>query len=394
MSLSRSGLFLVFISLLTLISCSNAKKVIVETATVRSYKLSGQVLEQDSKDAIPYAEVWVSGTTIYDKTDENGRYNLRVPKGYYELYANADGYSSIYRKVDFESATTYDFLLETKRAMGSYENNGDAEQESNHISPKEKIMADKSASRKQIDAFFDYYINDDLNCELLNPEDVKFKDTEEGMMWVKGPLQLYVMNYDLGYKITVDLDELVTKQYSEILGLNKDAHYFFEELSPKTPEQAQEWEKNRLHYFQGSLRHFLIAMASDKPPLYFGYRMYSGQFVSSSTAMAYSSSSVSDIEVEKYDLFYSELNGNTVLKLNGELRVEYVNKEIDDPNGIMGLDLYPYQTSWISLSIPSIEFSKNGIFRTPQYVEEKGVWRYTPVCKMLPKNYLPKLKKH
>jgi hypothetical protein len=134
-------------------------------------------------------------------------------------------------------------------------------------------------------------------------------------------------------------------------------------------------------------------MASDKSPLYFGYRMYSGQFVSSTSAMAYSSSSVSDIEVEKYDIFYPELNGNTVLKLDGELRVEYVNKGVNDPNGIMGLDLYPYQTSWLSLSIPSIEFSKNGTFRSPQYVEEKGVWRYTPVCKMVPENYLPKLKK-
>jgi hypothetical protein len=391
MSIFRSGLFFVSISLLTLASCSNAKKVIVETATVRSFELTGRVLDQDSKTPISNAEVWVSGTTIYDKTDKDGRYDLRIPQGYYELAAKANGYKSVYRKVDFESATTHDFSLTPKRAMGSFDISGNIGHSPEQIKREAKS---KKKPRKPIDNFIDYFINDDLNCELLNPQDVRFSQGEdEGVMRVNGPVQLQVMNYELGYKITIDLKDFVTKQYSGILGLNKKAHFFFEELSPKTEKQANEWEKNRLHYFQGSLRHFLIAMASDKSPLYFGYRMYSGQFVSSTSAMAYSSSSVSDIEVEKYDIFYPELNGNTVLKLDGELRVEYVNKGVNDPNGIMGLDLYPYQTSWLSLSIPSIEFSKNGTFRSPQYVEEKGVWRYTPVCKMVPENYLPKLKK-
>lgn len=377
-------LCVLFISIFMLASCSNSSKVINQTAKSQKAQFEGKVVNEETRNPIPGATVWVEGTTINTKTDDQGGYSFALPKGYFEIFAEAEGYKHDKATLVLENSNgrVHDFILEKKLSRGSYVDSANGDTNS---------RSEKESERTQnVEKFIDHYINNDLKCELQNPQDITFADSEEGVMWIKDPVELIVVNKELGYKVRVRVNEYVSKEYSEILGLNVDADYFFEEMMPKNKEQAERWEEKRNYHFKGSLRHFLIAMASDKSPRYFGYRLYSGQFVSSSTAMAYSSSSVNDVEKQKYELFFpNNLNGNTILKLGDELRVEFVEKGVDDPDNIMGLNLYKYQTSWLSLNGDSIEFTNSGMFTTPFQVEEKGVWRYTPVCKMVPKDYLP-----
>ncbi len=384
--LCMAGLFA-----LTFISCSNTNKVIVKTAkSTPVYKLQGKVVTDNTERAIPDAIVWVEGTTIRTTTNDAGSFSLEMPQGQHKLKVEAKNYYPKFESVQVAGATKVGVKLSSKKAMGAHESSGFSG--SSETDKMQAISNKKNKRQKQMEEFINFYINNELNCKLLNPEDVHFEDTGKNEMWVKKPAKLTVKNNDLGYKVIVHLKEFVATRYSEIVGINSDATYFFEELKPEDEEEKARWEANRQKYFDGSLRHFLIAMASNKSPRYFGYRMFSGQYVSSNSAMAYSSSDVSDIEVEKYNIFTSMPNGNTWLQLDDELRIEYVGKGVDDPLGITGLDLYKYQTSWLSLSIPRINFTPNGNITTPEYVEVKGGWRYTPVCKMLPQNYLPKIK--
>ncbi len=388
MSSFSKKLCVLLISIFAVAACSNSAKVINETAQTPQAQFEGKIIEKESGQPISNAIVWVEGTTIRTKSDNQGKYKLKIPKGYYEIFAGAEGYIDDVASLALEDANgrVHDFILEKKLSRGNY-----VSFSSNDAEAQEERKAKKN---EKLQTFIEHYINNDLNCELQNPNDITFADSEEGVMWIKDPVDLHVANYELGYNIKVRLNEYVSKEYSEILGLNVDADYFFEEMEPKNSEQAERWKKNRNYHFKGSLRHFLIAMASNKSPRYFGYRLYAGQFVSNSTAMAYSSSSVSDVEKEKYELFFpNNLNGNTILKVGEELRIEYVEKGVDDPDNIMGLNLYKYQTSWLSLNGDSIEFSRNGMFSNPYQVEIKGVWRYTPVCKMVPKDYLPPMEK-
>lgn len=382
-------LCVIFLSFFVLASCSNTSKVINQTAASQKAQFEGKVVDEETRNPIPNATIWVEGTTIQTKSDDRGGYSITLPKGYYEIFAEAEGYTHGKATLLLENSNgrVHDFLLEKKLSRGAYTNS--AESDTNSRAEKESVR------KENIQKFTDHYINNDLECELQNPQDITFADSEEeGLMWIKDPVELVVVNRELGYKIRIKLNEYVSKEYSEILGLNVDADYFFEEMDAITEEQAEHWVEKRNYHFKGSLRHFLIAMASDKSPRFFGYRLYSGQFVSSSTAMAYSSSSVSDVEKQKYELFFpNNLNGNTVLKIGDELRIEYVEKGVDDPDHIMGLDMYKHQTSWLSLNGDSIEFTNSGMFTTPLQVEVKGVWRYTPVCKMVPKDYLPPIER-
>ena len=417
-STSRILLSLIIISFIT-ISCSSGYKVINETASLPKTQLQGKVLESETKEPISGAEIWVEGTTISAISDKDGFFSIKVPRGYHEMYAEANGYEHKKTQLSIESveARAHDFFLTRKVSQGSYSYSSstdvydsDSPSEKNKIEylesqvdSLEKVIeklesqlfgSTKKLESEKLKTFINQYINDELNCSLTNPEDIVFSKSKKDMLWVKDPVELLVVNKELGYKIRIRLNEFASQEYSEIIGLNVDADYFFEEMTPENQKQARNWEEKRRKYFNGSLRHFLIAMASDKSPLYFGYRLYSGQFVSNTSAMAYSSSSVSDVEKQKYELIYpNNLNGNKVLKFDEELRIEYVEKDVEDPNNIMGLDMYQHQTSWLSLNSKSVEFSDNGFFESPQAVEVKGVWRYTPVCKMIPGDYLPEIKK-
>ena len=232
-----------------------------------------------------------------------------------------------------------------------------------------------------------------MNCKLLNPADVTFENSgDENTLRIEKPVELKVLNNELGYEVTISLRDYAAKDYGDIVGVDQDADYFFKELTPVDEAQAKEWAKKRNQMFNGSFRHFLISMASEKSPFYFSYRLYSGTYVQNTTIMAYSTSSASDIEIGK-DRIISQGNSLGTFNIGSpdEIRVEYIRKGNHDPNGIMGLKLYDYQTSWITIMSDKAEFTKNGILKNPELVKITGAWRYTPVCRMLPTDYLPEI---
>lgn len=370
----------------SLISCVNTNKVITDTAKSPILYVNGLVVNQETSEPIPDVDVWVEETTIHAKTNEEGKYKFQVPRGYYTIVAhgNNQSFTNNFKELHLESNMWSDqmvnFELEEKPGVGG--RNFDYESE---------------ARERAVETFQKHYINDEmyedggLNCSLQNTEDLLFSDTEDGVLNVGGPVELLVQNRDLGYNITVLLEDYISKDYGEILGIEADADYLFEEMTPENQEQAQMWEKNRQEYFKGSFRHFLIAMVSDKSPLTFGYRIFLGQSVTNTSAMAYTQTSVNDIEAEKNSFILPPLtnNGSHILRFEDELRVENVERGVSDPHNIMGLDDYLHETSWVSLVSPSAEFSKNGLIKDDENVSLRGVWRYTPVCKMIPKDFLP-----
>ncbi len=384
-------LFVVFLLLSgSFISCVNTNKVISETAKSPIIIIEGQVTNTETGEPISGAEVWIESTTIHAKTDESGAYSFRIPRGYYTILARqSDKFHNVVSKdlnldPDVWSNQTVNFELdEASEVGGSYS------------------AYDEEQHEMAVETFTKHFINDEiyeeegLKCSLQNPEDLHFSEGGEGVLNVNGPVELKLKNHDLGYNITILLDDYRSKDYGEILGVESEAEYLFEEMTPANAEQAAVWESNRQKYFNGSFRHFLIAMVSDKSPLTFGYRVFLGQSVTSTSAMAFTETSVNDIEAEKSTFMLPplETNGAYILRFSDELRVENIEREIYDPHNIMGLDSYPQETSWVSLVGQSAEFSRNGLVKDPDKISLRGVWRYTPVCKMLPKNYLPKTEK-
>ncbi len=387
--------------LAVLFSCKNTNIAISETASMPYKPVKGVVKSLETGKPIQNANLVVKGTTITSETDENGAFSMYLPAGYYEIEACKEGAGQVVEKVTINTLETEiddlsfeisDTSLKSNKYAYNSECGGFVQDEADNesVSGSTSTKIDEVNS-EVLQKFINYYINDDLNCKLLNPEDVLFEEmVDDNTLRVKKPVQLKVLNNELGYEVTVELRDYASKDYGDIVGVDQDADYFFKELTPTDDAQAKKWAKKRNEMFNGSFRHFLISMASEKSPFYFSYRLYSGTYVQNTTIMAYSTSSASDIEIGKEKII---TRGNSLGTFNigspDEIRVEYIRKGNHDPNGIMGLKLYDYQTSWITIMSDKAEFTKNGILKNPDLVKITGAWRYTPVCRMLPTDYLP-----
>ncbi len=390
--------------LVVLFSCKNTNIAISETASMPYKPVKGVVKSLETGEPISNANVLVKGTTIVGETDKNGNFSLYMPAGYYEIEACKEGAGQVVEKVaiDVQRSEVDNLSLEisnTSLHSNKYAYNSECGAVVNDEAVEEASATASTTTEELEDmpevlqTFINYYINDDMNCTLLNPEDVILEESDnDGTLRVGEPVELKVLNNDLGYEVTVELRDYVSKDYGDIVGIDKDADYYFKELTPADEEQAKRWAKNRNEVFNGSFRHFLISMASEKSPFYFSYRLYSGTYVQRNTVMAYSSSTASDIEIGKEKIITP---GSTYGAFNigspNEIRVEYIRKGNHDPNGIMGLKTYDYQTSWLTIMSDKAEFTKNGILKNPELVKITGAWRYTPVCRMLPTDYLPKI---
>ena len=390
--------------LVVLFSCKNTNIAISETASMPYKPVKGVVKSLETGKPIQNANLVVKGTTITSETDENGAFSMYLPAGYYEIEACKEGAGQVVEKVTINTQETEvgDLSLEisnTSLKSNKYAYNSECggfvqDENDNDVSTSAFTSTEiDKVNPEVLQKFINYYINDDLNCKLLNPADVTFENSgDENTLRIEKPVELKVLNNELGYEVTISLRDYAAKDYGDIVGVDQDADYFFKELTPVDEAQAKEWAKKRNQMFNGSFRHFLISMASEKSPFYFSYRLYSGTYVQNTTIMAYSTSSASDIEIGK-DRIISQGNSLGTFNIGSpdEIRVEYIRKGNHDPNGIMGLKLYDYQTSWITIMSDKAEFTKNGILKNPELVKITGAWRYTPVCRMLPTDYLPEI---
>ncbi len=390
--------------LVVLFSCKNTNIAISETASMPYKPVKGVVKSLETGKPIQNANLVVKGTTITSETDENGAFSMYLPAGYYEIEACKEGAGQVVEKVTINTQETEvgDLSLEisnTSLKSNKYAYNSECggfvqDENDNDVSTSASTSTEiDKVNPEVLQKFINYYINDDLNCKLLNPADVTFENSgDENTLRIEKPVELKVLNNELGYEVTISLRDYAAKDYGDIVGVDQDADYFFKELTPVDEAQAKEWAKKRNQMFNGSFRHFLISMASEKSPFYFSYRLYSGTYVQNTTIMAYSTSSASDIEIGK-DRIISQGNSLGTFNIGSpdEIRVEYIRKGNHDPNGIMGLKLYDYQTSWITIMSDKAEFTKNGILKNPELVKITGAWRYTPVCRMLPTDYLPEI---
>lgn len=78
----------------------------------QNYNVSGQVTEEASGDPLIGANVYLENTSIGAATDENGRYDITVPKGEYTLMVSYIGYNTINEEINVNQNMQLDYQME------------------------------------------------------------------------------------------------------------------------------------------------------------------------------------------------------------------------------------------------------------------------------------------
>lgn len=221
--------------------------ILIQTATWACaqsvYIISGKVTDVSQKP-LPGATVFIDGSQIATATDITGQFKLIVPgPGSYQLSVKMLGYAAANKDMMLkEQSANVTFMLAVKAVILNQVN----------------IGADKNWAQ-YFEIFKKQFLGTTPNalaCKIMNPEVINFS-TKQNMLYADADEFLIIENLALGYHIKYLLKSFRFNKIASRTSYN--GQVIFEEL-PGDAKQKQQWAKNRLQAYEGSLTHFLRAV--------------------------------------------------------------------------------------------------------------------------------------
>lgn len=408
---------LLLLGVFVLLSCSSSSKLASVSPNVSSVTVTGTVTSEISGDPLEQVDVSLVNGWGRTRTGKNGTYRIEgVPKGFYSFKFSKTGYRDTLLTVTITNTDTgrldlpVDLYRSPGRVFRPYSSSDRIQHRVDSLILESRLMRqrlhgnyrrinqliqDQSSSsdrdNSRFKLFQNYFINsgDPGECRLIAPDYLDFDDTTAHLLELETPAVLKVVNYRLGYLVTVNLQSFRLRQTNIGLVRDYEASFQFDPFLPQDPEKKIEIYKIRREAFKGTLQHFLMITANGLASFKFGYELFSGQSQRQATSLGSSFSKVDDISLSNSSLL-SESNGADglpILDFEGEVRVVYKIERVSDSNEYAGVETGRFKTSWLSLIDRPVAVSKNGILENPQALQVKGYWNTINVCQMLPVDY-------
>jgi hypothetical protein len=213
-----------------------------------SQVVRGTVFDKSNAEVIPFASIYISGTTLGTTSNENGYFELNLPPN----LSNPLTISS----VGFYSVTLTNFLTNEKISV--------------NLEPKTYNLLDINVSgderrnirKRYFPIFRMEFLGKNLipkRCRILNEGDILLQyDRNEKILkaFAKRPIQ--IQNERLGYHISYFLDrfECNMEKHSLIFTGN----YIFTPVTARDSKQQEEFEKSRGSAYLGSRMHLFRSL--------------------------------------------------------------------------------------------------------------------------------------
>jgi len=324
--------------------------------------ISGRIVDAKTKEPLVFVNVFIANTTIGTTTNENGFYLLEnVNLGNNNLVISMMGFEVESREIFFSqsSTRTLNFQLRSKILK----------------MPSVEIEAmDAKEWRRNLKIFKREFLGQSNNaekCEILNPEILNFRfEKESGILNAFADEPLVIMNNALGYKIYVILSSFVLS--GESCQYIIMPHY--EKLLPKDEKEENNWRKNRIKAYNGSFRHFVVALTSAEIREH-GFALWG--ITDSRERIEYP---LNDPESINNLMTPGDFEFEIKLHCEDLLRVEY----LLESNEFSKSDI---QVSYLELKKDTVTVSQFGYVTEYNSIFRSGRWYYDRMSDALPNNY-------
>ncbi len=331
------------------------------SAEAQRYKnsISGQIIDA-SNNPVYYANIFLANTTLGTTSDREGYYHFgNIPPGSYTLVVSYIGFETIAQKVlvNVTGKMLYNFVLQPT------------------VLEMETVRIDRERDRtwrqyfKVFEQEFLGYSDNAKGCTFENPEVLHLvRDEESAALYGKTIQPLEMVHDKLGYRV-----KLIVRSF-EVTDdqINYTVLPAFQELTPKSDEQAADWEENRRAAFFGSYRHFFNALFHQR------FRESGFSLESVEEAKRFRTSiEIYESNTARGDIF-SETDYGLIKRLHFQdyLRIRYKENWA--------------QTSFLHLPFDTIEVDVAGNALSDFQIIRSGYWGETRFADELPLDYLPK----
>lgn len=216
------------------------------------YVITGVVQDEETGETLPFANVFLTGTTYGTVTDKEGNFKLKVfEKGTYELIVKFVGYDTYSQRVEFlvPEDKGFDVSLRPQSLnLGAVvvTDQRDEEWQRNLDSFKRTFLGQTDNARK---------------CKILNSEQINFYYNQESRTLEAFSAEpIKIKNDALGYTIDYYLEEFIIDYkngFSRFFGFTQ-----FRDTKDKFATKKR-FVKTRDKAFYGSVEHFFRALSSN-----------------------------------------------------------------------------------------------------------------------------------
>lgn len=216
--------------------------------------LKGTVVDKETNDALPGANVFLNQTTIGVSTNTTGGFVLNnLPSGKQIVVVSMVGFK------------TFTYPLDELLALGD---RVIIEMEPDPLLMEEiKVTASRPKKwLRNLEIFKEQFIGSSENASqttILNPEVIDFENKGGDLMaTVRVPLE--IENKALGYHIRFHLKDFRFSKDGLKSSIHTDGFAVYRELEPKDEQQAQAWAQARFKTYETSFTHFIHALFADR----------------------------------------------------------------------------------------------------------------------------------
>jgi len=369
-----------FLCFLTLVSIKSANAQQVAHA-----RLEGQVIDALTREPLEGVHIFLSQSTIGTVSKPDGRFIFSLPLGAHRIVVSRVG----------EKTQTHDVMV---RAPRSYLINFEMEEEVMLLG--DLTISDERDKNwdKRLKRFNQFFIGSTVNAEqveILNPEVLDLQE-EDGVLIASTDEPLLLENRALGYRIEHHLHQFIVDGEETW----QDGESFFIELSPANEEEAEDWKKNRLKAYRGSVQHYFESMMRNRTRQE-GFQVFHvedpGEVGDQTQAERNSAAPFRKPQFAVNPYIYLS-DGSTeqdfVLEFTDYLHIVYTREEEDRAYAewqkvYHSGEVRDMQHSWIRLQGENSTLDSQGNVLDPYSIAYYGYMSFERLADLLPKEYRP-----
>lgn len=342
---------------------------------LKTFSISGQVLDSATGQAIPGVNVFLSETNIGAVSDLDGYFMIdRVPLGSYEVIFSHLTYrlhSELLRQEKTGMRTVNAVLGEETQFLDTL------------VVVSRRLIGPKERG-KYLRIFMAEFLGRSTNanrCRITNPEVLDFiHDPANDKLEVFALEPIKIKNDYLGYEITYVFDRFT--KIGNVVDFYGKAR--FDNLKPENKRQAAQWSRARKRIYYGSFLHFRRSLISNDLRKQ-GFRM---KLIPTSDLGKVTE--VNSVRVDVDDIL-THVKEGFQLKFDGFLEVIF-RKKPDEAyiEQFFNTGGYNTQMSLLHQKGVPVAIRTNGRLEYPG-VETYGYWYWERLGDLLPENYDPEL---
>lgn len=375
--INKNSLLLLIILLCTIYKAAVAQGV-----------LRGKVLDSETEEPLPFASIYLNGTTVGSSSNRSGEFGLNIPRGSFEVVVAYTGYQTIIYPINAQAIPTSIIFklvpIETDLKEIQVEDSRDPSWYRNLEIFKKNFLGESTIS---------------LQTKILNEKSlIMDMDEETGVLRVRAKEPIKIVNNALGYEINYELVEFV---YDLPQGSVTYLGYpFFREMETGRRARDRAFQRNRNRAYEGSFQHFLHTLLDSVNLKQAGFEVRPVEKRDTLISMQLGNRVVSRQREEwvlldsllSPEQFYFAENNRNFFDFEGMIAVQSPKLRVDPGYRRMGTRLravLSFPESIIYLRVRPSEFDENGILIDPLSIMFEGYWGWEKVGNLLPLNFRP-----